>query len=158
MKKLVLLAVAALTLAACQEIPIPRPVNFSLPSATSGEDWNLADHKGKAVFIAAMSTGCGYCRISIPSVTALSERFKDRDIEIIAVFPDRTPQNLQQFIKDFDITFETLYDAVPLMQNMGVEGTPHYVLLDKNHTPYRAWSGYSQDHGWDAVIETVLAE
>lgn len=156
MKKLLVVLIAAVALAACYKPNFPARVDFTMPN-TDGSLWSLEAHKGKPVFIAVMATYCGYCKMSVPMVNELNDKYKEK-IEVIGLFANPTPEEVKKYIAEQKVNYPALYNAGSLFEEMGVDGVPHFVLLDKNHMPYKSWGGYSQNHDFEASVDKVIKE
>jgi thiol-disulfide isomerase/thioredoxin len=61
--------------------------DFSLPGVTN-EEIRLSDYQGKIVLLNFWATFCVPCRLEMPSLQALSEKYHNKDVEIIAVSVD----------------------------------------------------------------------
>ncbi|MFQ5717518.1 MAG: peroxiredoxin family protein, partial [Nitrospinales bacterium] len=55
--------------------------SFELPALTGGKI-NLADYRGKVLFINFWATWCSTCKVEMPSMEKVYRRFKDRDFDM----------------------------------------------------------------------------
>lgn len=161
MKKILALFALVLVITACQRpayLPPPaQPVAFALPQHGGEGTWNSGDYKGKPVFIAAMASYCGYCKMSVPMVNKVYENYKDKGIEVIGVFAN--PANdaeLDAYIREQGVLFPILGEGIDVFETLGVEGVPHFVLLNESHKPVKVWGGFSQNHNFEADIDKLL--
>ena len=69
-----------------QEPPIYAP-DFSLPGVTEKEI-KLSDYRGKIILLNFWATFCVPCRLEMPSLQALSEKYHNDNVEIIAISVD----------------------------------------------------------------------
>ena len=157
MKKILITLAAALALGACYKPSgFSSAMTFALPKTDTGAVLNSEDLAGKPVFIAVMATYCPHCKHSVPQVNALNDKYKDKGLVVLGMFADPTPEGIKTYVKEQNVNYTTLYNAGDLLQQMDVQGVPHFVLLDRNHFPVKTWEGYSTNHGFDAAIESVL--
>lgn len=159
MKKLIMVTVLALGLAACASNNAPvagGAAAFTLPNV-NGTQFDIAkDAKGQPVFIAFMATYCGYCKKSVPQVVDLSKTFGPKGLKVIGIFANPTKDEPAQYAKDYGVTYDVLYDGGDVAAKFGVSGVPHFVLLDKNHNVVQTWTGYSPNHNFAQEINKVL--
>lgn len=107
--------------------------DFSLPGVTDKEI-KLSDHRGKIVLLNFWATFCVPCRLEMPSLQALSEKYHNDNLEIIAISVDHgREKSVRKWIKknnlDFPIALEgqdagSAYEvsALPVTFIIGKEG------------------------------------
>jgi thiol-disulfide isomerase/thioredoxin len=76
---------------------------------------NLADLRGKVVLVDFWTYGCVNCVNTLPHVTALYEKYKDRGLVVVGVhtpeFPfERSASNVQSALKRHGITYPVAQD------------------------------------------------
>ena len=85
------------------------PKDFTL-RLLDGSSVNLSSLKGKVVFLNFWTTWCPPCREEMPSIQALSERFKNKDIVFLAVNIRENSNVVSDFIKKNSLTFKIPLD------------------------------------------------
>ncbi|QPJ66288.1 MAG: redoxin domain-containing protein [Candidatus Nitrohelix vancouverensis] len=106
--------------------------SFELTSLKGGKV-NLADYRGKVVFINFWATWCGTCKVEMPSMEKLYQRFKDFDFEMLTISVDKDVSLIEPFLKEYNLTFPVLLDpgeeiAKKLYKTTGV---PETFIVDK---------------------------
>jgi len=86
-----------------------NPIDFTLP-ALDGSRINLAQLKGKVVFLNFWATWCGPCRSEMPSMEAIYKKFKNRGFEILAVNLGDSKSKVAAFMHEQKLTFTALLD------------------------------------------------
>ncbi len=135
------LALAALLLAPATapalEIGDPAPV-LAIDTWTKGEAVTLKDlgKKDKVTVVEFWATWCPPCRTSIPHLTELQKKYKDKavfigvsaeDADTVKPFVDKMGEKMQYHVAvDKDRKTTTAY-----MEPFGVSGIPHAFLVDK---------------------------
>ena len=77
---------------------IPAP-NFTLKSL-NGEEVSLSQQKGKYVLVNFWATWCGPCKVEMPSLETLHQRFKSKNFSLLAISNDMFgAQIVKPFIK-----------------------------------------------------------
>ena len=105
--------------------------NFTLKNL-DGKEINLNQFRGKHVLINFWATWCGPCKIEMPSLEALYERFKDRNFVLLAISNDMFGANIvKPFVKAHKINFPVLLDQRLKVSNaFGVVSLPTTFMID----------------------------
>jgi DsbE subfamily thiol:disulfide oxidoreductase len=108
------------------------PRDFSL-SLLEGETKSLSSYKGKVVFLNFWATWCGPCRIEMPSLEALYNKFSDKGLEILAVNCREDQATVSSFLKNEGFTFPVLLDLNGRVSlNYGIQAIPTTFLIDRD--------------------------
>ena len=94
--------------------------SFSLP----GIDGTFVDSeslRGNIVIVDFWATWCPPCRISLPRLAELSDKYSDRGVKVVLISVDRTPQTARE-----------------LLEQMGLQGSSSLIaLFDTNELAAR---------------------
>lgn len=82
---------------------------FTVPSLTGGAV-KLSNYRGKVVFINFWATWCATCKVEMPSMEKLYQRFKDRGFEMLTISVDKDRSLIEPFMKEYALTFPVLLD------------------------------------------------
>jgi len=74
----------------------------------SGKDVRLADYVGKPIIINFWATWCEPCKEEIPSLVAISDKYKARGLTILGVSIDDAPADLQKFAAAHGMSYPIL--------------------------------------------------
>jgi len=85
------------------------PVEITL-NDTDGRPVSLSDFRGKIVFLNFWTTWCYACRIEMPDMEKLHQKFKNRDFAMVTINLQESVSQVKQFFKDFELTFTALLD------------------------------------------------
>lgn len=86
--------------------------NFQLENI-DGQKVQLSDFKGKKVILNLWATWCPPCKAEMPHMKDFYQEQKGKDVEIVAVnitTSEKNPESVEQFVKDFGLTFPVLLD------------------------------------------------
>ena len=105
--------------------------NFTLKNL-DGKEISLNQFRGKHVLINFWATWCGPCKIEMPSLEALYERFKDRNFVLLAISNDMFGANIvKPFVKAHNINFPVLLDQrLKVSNTFGVVSLPTTFMID----------------------------
>ncbi len=122
----------------------------------------LSDLKGKVVILDFWATWCGPCRMSIPGIQRLYEKYKSKGLEVLGISKDSEDgPAIQQFIKELGMTYPA---GMPLSQESltpyATASIPSAFIVDKKGLIQWAQEGYSQgiEADMEATVERLLKE
>jgi thiol-disulfide isomerase/thioredoxin len=108
----------------------PAP-DFTL-NTPKGARISLASLKGKVVFLNFWATWCGPCRIEMPSMEAVYKQLKGRGFEVLAVDVRERPQDVQNFLDEFNLTFPAVLDTTGRTSRVyNITAFPTTFVLDR---------------------------
>ena len=97
----------------------------------NGNFVNLSDYKGKKVFLNFWASWCPPCRVEMPHLQAFDE--KNNDVVVIGVnvtSSERNEKNVQEFINEFNLTFQNVYGTDDLVNLYQIESLPTSFFID----------------------------
>ncbi|MGC9099742.1 MAG: TlpA family protein disulfide reductase [Caldisericum sp.] len=165
----VILLVAGL-LTGCSQTSTNNTANTNNTTAQTGNDretapdfsWKdnngnvvkLSDLKGKVVLLDFWATWCGPCRMTIPHVEAIYEKYKDKGVVVIGINLDQGDlSKVQQFIKEQGMKYLVVTDPNSQVAGLyGVNSIPRFFIIDKNGKIAKTIIGY------DPNMEDVLSK
>lgn len=108
-----------------------RATNFSLQSL-NGENISLDQYKGKYLLVNFWATWCGPCKVEMPSLEALYQRFKSDKFDILAISNDMFGATVvEPYVKAHDLSFTFLLDQqLKVSYQYGVVSLPTTFLID----------------------------
>jgi peroxiredoxin len=127
-----------------------------------GEEHSFTGHLGEVVLVNVWATWCGPCRVEMPPIKALYDRYKDDGFTVLAVSIDAGPGyrgKVESFIEEYDLDFPILLDPEGRITRMlRTAGVPETFVLDregrivKRHIGATDWNSRANR----ALIEELL--
>ena len=125
---------------------------------TQGETFRLSDHKGKVVLVNFWATWCGPCRMEIPDLVALQERYGPRGFTVVGVSTDDQGLDyVRAFIQKSPINYPILVvpDGVKEAYG-GVPAIPASFLINKRGQIVYSVEGLTTEAALAPRIEGLL--
>lgn len=99
----------------------------------AGKPVTLSSFQGqKAVVLDFWATWCAPCRMALPDLQSLADKYADRDLEILALDQSEGAGQVRGFIERKQYTLKVLLDQGNAVgEAYGVRGIPTTVLIDK---------------------------
>jgi peroxiredoxin len=159
-----LLAVAALAMsnmpAGAAVTPSAGAPDFTLPSL-DGPNLRLQEQRGRVVMINFWATWCGPCRVEMPHLSKLYEKYRGSGFTVLAVNIDEDPHKAASLAKQLGMRFPVLLDTEKKVSRLyDLSTMPSTVLVDRDgrvrfvHRGYR--DGYEDTY--DKQIRELLRE
>jgi peroxiredoxin len=131
----------------------PAP-DFTLQDL-SGRPTTLSSYRGqKVVLIDFWALWCGPCRMAMPSVQDMAEKYKNHGFEVLSVNQGDPTDQVRAFIERKKYTFHVVLDTGQAVGNSyGVTAIPTVVIVDKKGVVRWLSVGYSEND--DALASMV---
>lgn len=118
--------------------PAPAPVASSASALPSfrmmnglGEVVDMAQFKGKKVFVNLWATWCPPCRAEIPSIESLGSKFDRSKVEFVMLSLDDNFEKAKNYAANNNMKLPIYYPASNLPQLFVTEGIPMTVIFNE---------------------------
>ena len=130
---------------------------------TPGLRKTLADYHGQVVLLNVWATWCAPCRVEMPSMQRLHDRYGPEGLKIVAVSIDQPgmEDEIRDFAREYKLTFEILHDAPgAIKRTYQTTGVPETFVIARDGTIRKKIIGATE---WDsegnlALVRQLLAE
>jgi len=136
-------------------LPTEDPVVINLKDM-NGRNVSLSDFKGKIVFLNFWTTWCPTCRIEMPSMEKLHQKFKNKDFALVTINLQESASQVKGFFKEFKLSFTALLDTTgEVGASFGIRAIPTTYILDKTGRIIGQVNGSRE---WDSKEAIALFE
>jgi thiol-disulfide isomerase/thioredoxin len=128
----------------------------------AGKEWKLSSLRGKVVLLDFWATWCGPCKMAMPGVQKLHEKYKDRPVAVLGMNCwERNPNaDPADYMKQMKFTYPLLLKADEAATKYHVSGIPTFYLIDPDGKILLAFAGAGEDktHQAEIAIDQALAK
>ena len=141
-----------------QPSPINAAQDVSLPLESYHLPTKLSGFRGKVVLIDFWATWCGPCRISIPEVARLYDKYKDRGFQVIGVSEDEDRSGVPTTEKELGMHYPVVFatDIPDIGNAFPHSGIPAMYLIDKRGNVSWHQEGYSGQENLEEKVTQLL--
>jgi len=152
---LVLLASASAPARA--ESPTPLFPDLEMAGADGGSI-RLSQLRGNVILLNVWATWCGPCRLELPIVQRMYDKYSDRNFVVLAVNVDADRKRIDPFMKRNNISLPVYYASPEDAGQMTAAGIPSTFILGPDRKLLDYMVGYSAqaEERWKQVIEKRL--
>lgn len=159
-----LLVVAALAIAGsgagAAVTPTAGAPDFTLPSL-DGPNLRLQEQRGRVVMINFWATWCGPCRVEMPHLAKLYEKYRGSGFTVLAVNIDEDPNKAASLARQLGMRFPVLLDTEKKVSRLyDLSTMPSTVLVDRDGRVRYITRGYRDGYEdtYDKQIRELLRE
>jgi len=131
-------AVAAALVACGRQASAPQApqharLDFTLQDL-NGAPVKLASYQGRPLLINVWATYCEPCKLEIPDLVALQEKYKDTGFTVLGVSFDDTAKDLREFAAAYKMTYPVLIGTDNMRDAYETIGIPTSWFIRKDGT------------------------
>ena len=125
---------------------VPLAVNYPAPALAlenvNGKTEMLADFRGQVLLVNNWATWCPPCKAEMPSLEKYYEAHAAEGFTLVAVSAGDPQPAVEQFVKDFGLTFHVWLDPnETALQAFKNGNLPNSYVIDRGGTVRYAWTG-----------------
>lgn len=99
----------------------------------NGASHDLAQYKGKVLYVDFWASWCGPCAQSFPFMNKLDQELRGKGLQVVGINLDENPEDAKAFLDRHPASFINVADASggQCPQEFGVMGMPSTYLIDR---------------------------
>ncbi len=119
--------------------------NFKLPKLESSGELELNNYRGIVVYVDFWASWCGPCRLSLPVLSELREKYFAKGFEVMAINLDENIDEALDFLKQYPVSYPAIRDENSVTPNLyGVRGMPTGYLIDRQGNIHKVHEGFKK--------------
>jgi peroxiredoxin len=113
----------------------------------------------KIIVLRFQASYCKPCAKESPALNRVTERYRDRDVEIVAIHVQDTVLDTRNFVRANKVTYPVAMDPrLNLGNRFGFKGTPYTVVIDRKGEMVARLSGEGALRRLPAMLDGLLAK
>jgi peroxiredoxin len=118
--------------------------DFTLRS-NAGRNLRLSEHRGQVVMVNFWATWCGPCKIEMPHLVRIFEKYRSAGFVLFGVNVDEDPKAAVALAARLGITFPVLFDSDKTVSRLyALDSMPTTVLIDRDGKVRQVYRGYRE--------------
>jgi peroxiredoxin len=136
--------------------PSRNAPDFTLPSS-AGTNLRLQEQRGRVVLVNFWATWCGPCRVEMPHLQKLYDRYRASGFVLLGVNIDEEPRNAVALASKLGLSFPVLFDSDKKVSRLyDLSAMPSTVLIDRDGRVRYVHRGYRE--GYEDTYEKQIRE
>jgi peroxiredoxin len=134
-----------------------RAKDFTLKDVKS-KTMKLSDLRGRVVLLNFFSTWCPPCRIEIPELIKIYQKYNKKNVLVVGVSLDTedVPKIVQDYVRDMKIPYPVLIGNMELAGEYQVSAVPTLFLIDKKGKITKRFDGVVPNSKIEKVIKVLI--
>ena len=128
---------------------------------TSGQPVSLANYQGYVLVMDFFATWCAPCKLSIPHLNSLSQKYGKQGLQILGVSVDEgNDREVKNFIAERKIVYPVAVSGEEMQIDYGLRSIPTMYLINKRGIVVEKFQGYSDQtaKAMEDAIKRLLVE
>jgi len=119
-------------------------LNLGVVRDIKGNKIDLKENKGKITIINFWFINCAPCRMEIPELNLLAEKYASDTVRFVAIALDQKHE-LENFLKTIQFNYKMVDNGRFISQNEGVNSYPTHLVIDQEGKVFFHTSGLSSN-------------
>jgi peroxiredoxin len=128
---------------------------------TEGKNLRLAEQRGQVVMVNFWATWCAPCRVEMPHLNKIYDRYRSSGFLLLGVNVDQDPLKASTAATQWGIRFPVLFDAEKkVVKAYDVSAMPTTVIVDRDGAMRHVHRGYRDGYElqYDKQVRELLKE
>jgi peroxiredoxin len=136
-----------------------KPIGRYSAKLLDGGTYSFAQARGKAVVVNFWASWCGPCATETPQFEKIYRQYKTRQVTFLGVDFKDDRGAARSFVHDNKITYPIVFDqdgqSAIQLGNIGIQGLPYTLVLDRRHRVAGIYSGPMLPADLEPVLNKV---
>ncbi len=125
---------------------------------STGDSFNLAEHRGEVVVLNFWATWCPACRAEAPQLASVGRRLSQKGVPLIGLSVDHMPlERVAQSAQDLGMDFPIAMADEALAHSFSVDALPTTVVIGKDGRVTQTFVGGIDPVRLEDAVDTALA-
>ncbi len=130
------------------------PAGFKLVDASG---FKVADYKGQVLLMDFWATWCGPCKMEIPHLIELQDKYRDRGLVVVGItMDDNAEEAVPKYAAEVGMNYANVKGTDALKTEYGIIGLPTIVIFDRNGNKVFNRPGYVEKAELEAQLQPLL--
>jgi len=135
--------------------PNEPPEGFSLMSAS---DFKVGNYKGQVLVLDFWATWCAPCKMEIPHLVELQEKYRDQGLTIVGITLDDNPyRDVPPYAAEVGMNYVNVCGTRATAGEYGIFGLPTIIVYDRDGNEVMKRPGYIGKEQLEATVKPLLA-
>ena len=134
--------------------PAGAPEGFALIDASA---FNVSDYKGRVLVLDFWATWCGPCKMAIPHLIELQDKYRDQGLTVICItYDDNADKDVPPYAAEVGMNYVNVRADDELKRKYAVIGLPTIIIYDRDGNEIMKRPGYIGKDQLEAKIAPLL--
>jgi len=144
----------------------PSPASGEAPPARgpsehfgliSASEFNVDNYKGQVLVLDFWATWCGPCKMEIPHLIELQEKYRDQGLVIVGITLDDDPDScVPKYAAEVGMNYVNVRGTEQMKGEYNVIGLPTIVVFDRDGNKVLTRPGYIEKGQLEEIIQPLL--
>jgi thiol-disulfide isomerase/thioredoxin len=131
------------------------PEGFGLIDAGA---FNVHDYEGRVLVLDFWATWCAPCKMEIPHLVELQEKYRDQGLTVVGITVDENPdKDVPPYAAEVGMNYVNVRGNDALMGKFGIIGLPTLIIYDRDGNEVLKRPGYVEKDQLEAALKPLLA-
>ena len=128
------------------------------PPTLDGETVDLADLRGRVVWLNFWTTSCVPCRTEMPAMQQLAERYADDGLTVVGIDVGEGTDSVREFVDELGVTYPIVldFDSSIFNRYSPLFGVPRHYFVGRDGRIVAARIGELRPHEMEPLVRQLL--
>jgi len=133
--------------------PEKHPLDFTIREWVTANPPDVKNLAGRVYVVEFWATWCRPCIQNIPHLIALTDKYRDKGLELIALSQDKSVEEVRRCVRQKKINYHVAVDS-GTANWYGITSYPTLLVVD--HRGKVVWEGYPWDGEFEKAIDRAI--